>query len=293
MNRIKRLVAAFVAVFVALSVGAVAMAAPAHAATTDVVAKAEAVALAKGLTFGKYNAKAKHVQQFSGVVAVDNGGGGAIGITVPKGSKVRPLADKGAARIINPLLWNGDGSYTYDLILPDKGVLQLERNGSVSILVGRKAVGRIAKPWAIDAAGNVVPSNFTLNGKVLTQRVNPLPHSAFPVVSDPAIYLKSGWVTSSWYLSKYWTKRIADKVARYANAANATIAAVFAAACAPISGPGAVVCGAVGAVLGGFAIDQFMEARKRGVCIRIRVPRTQITTPIGIYVDGTSNCKAT
>jgi hypothetical protein len=298
MKRFKRAASALV-MMTAMVVGISVLQVPAEAGVSprvvsnvDAVKNAENAALAKGLAHGVHDTRAKHVQQFNGIVAVDNGGGGAIGLMTPKGSVVRSLSAKGAARIINPVLWNGDGSYTYDLILPDMGVARLEKNGSVSLLIGRKVIGSIAKPWALDAQRNVVPTEFVLNGKVLTQRVDPLPHSTYPIVSDPAIYLKQGWVTSSWYLSKYWTKRIADKVARYANATNAAIAGAFALACAPISGPGAIVCGAVGAVLGGFAIDQFMEARKRGVCIRIRVPRTQITTPLGIYVDGTSNCKA-
>ncbi len=147
----------------------------------------------------------------------------------------------------------------------------------------------IAAPWARDAAGRSVRTWFEVDGTTLVQHVEH--HGAkYPVVADPDTH-DCGWVTCSYYIGRARTRSIANSVARYANASNAAIAGAFALACAPIGGIGAVVCGVIGAIAGGFAIDQFMEARRTGKCIRIRYIRgtTQVT---GIYVDGGGHCKS-
>jgi len=98
------------------------------------------------------------------------------------------------------------------------------------------------------------------------------------------------WISCSHYLKRSVTRTIADKVARYQNASTATIAGAFAVACAPLGGVGAAVCGAVGGIYGGYAIDQFLAARSRNACIRLR--QILVGPPIiYIYVDNGANCK--
>ena len=90
-----------------------------------------------------------------------------------------------------------------------------------------------------------------------------------------------------------WTRTIADKVQRYQNSSNAAIAGAFAGACFPVGGWPALACGVAGAVYGGFAIDQFVQARNTGACIRLRYIRpvaSQQPQGVLIYVDRSSNC---
>ena len=103
-----------------------------------------------------------------------------------------------------------------------------------------------------------------------------------------------GVVTCSAYLSRGTTRAIADKVARYQNASTASIAGAFAGACFPVGGWPALACGTAGAIFGGFAVDQFVQARNTNACIRLRYVRpigAQQPQGVLIYVDRSKNCK--
>lgn len=46
-------------------------------------------------------------------------------------------------------------------------------------------VGTIAPPWAVDADGTPVPTDFAIHDDAVVQRIYPSASTAFPVVSDP------------------------------------------------------------------------------------------------------------
>ncbi len=77
----------------------------------------------------------------------------------------------------------------------------LAGSGSVSSPAGRFSCHRCVEPslfscrflvggvtgwWAVDAAGNNLPTSFTLEGSTLTQHVDLNAATAFPVVADPS-----------------------------------------------------------------------------------------------------------
>jgi hypothetical protein len=91
----------------------------------------------------------------------------------------------------------------------------------------------------------------------------------------PALGIHCGTVTCSTYLSRAETAAVAGGVGRYQNASNAAIGGAFAVTCTS-TGVGAVAaagCGAIGAVYGGYAVDQFVEAAKTASCVRMVYPK--------------------
>src|SRR6218665_172358 len=52
---------------------------------------------------------------------------------------------------------------------------------------GGDVLGTVFKPWAVDAAGNSVPTSYSWDNGALTQHVDlSVPGIEFPVVADPA-----------------------------------------------------------------------------------------------------------
>ena len=91
----------------------------------------------------------------------------------------------------------------------------------------------------------------------------------------PALSIHCGTVTCSTYLSRAETAAIAGGVGRYQNASNAANGAAFSETCTS-TGVGALAaagCGAIGAVYGGYAVDQFVEAARTGSCVRMVYPK--------------------
>jgi hypothetical protein len=70
----------------------------------------------------------------------------------------------------------------------------------------------------------------------------------------------------------------------------ATVAGGFAVACSPLGGVGAVVCGAVGAIWGGYAIDQFNYAAAHNQCIAIKYNRIGWPTVLGFGPNNSGYC---
>jgi hypothetical protein len=110
-------------------------------------------------------------------------------------------------------------------------------------------------------------------------------------------HITCGIVTCTLYIDRHTTKAIDNKVARFNNASIATITLAFAAACAPIGGFPAIVCGGVGAIGGSFAIDQFNQAAHLHDCIAIKyfpLPTPDPTippVPVGLNSDNSKNCR--
>ncbi|MEU4917951.1 hypothetical protein AB0G29_01075 [Streptomyces parvus] len=69
----------------------------------------------------------------------------------------------------------------------------LTEGGSGGYLITRGAgghklvVGTIDAPWATDAAGRPVPTDYRLEGVMLVQTVTPSSATTFPVVADPKL----------------------------------------------------------------------------------------------------------
>ena len=75
--------------------------------------------------------------------------------------------------------------YRFEKAVPAEHSAVLQRDGSVIFYdTDGKESGGILAPWAIDATGAAVPTNYSLDGDTLVQRVDH--HGAvYPVVADP------------------------------------------------------------------------------------------------------------
>jgi hypothetical protein len=73
--------------------------------------------------------------------------------------------------------------YTYEI---GHAVPRLEPDGAVSLTnaVG-EVVGFAEAPWAVDAAGEVVPTRYEVTDGALIQVIEPTDSTQFPVVADP------------------------------------------------------------------------------------------------------------
>jgi len=98
------------------------------------------------------------------------------------------------------------------------------------------------------------------------------------------------FVACTLYIYRGSVKTIDNAVARYANASLAVIAGAFAIACAPLGGVGAVVCATIGAVLGGYAIDQFNYAAAHNQCIAVDFVVTPVPFVWNLHPDNGGNC---
>ncbi|MEU7649639.1 hypothetical protein [Streptomyces huasconensis] len=124
------------------------------------------------------------------------------------------LTDDGGARALTTLKnAQAPTEQRYDLHLPagtkavanDTGGYDLLRkvdNDSFAMVVGA-----IDAPWAKDARGKSVPTNYKLEGDTLVQQVNTTKDTAFPVVADPKFTW--GWVTGTAYFKRSETRSIA------------------------------------------------------------------------------------
>lgn len=297
MNRITRCVVAFVVALATLMAGAAVISTPAQAANH--VDRAVKIALDKGLTFGVQIplAESKYIKTLGDTaVTVNNGNGGSVGVVLPDQAEVHALQEKGAVRVLVPIASRSDShKLDFPMALPLGTVLRVASNGSVNMVLGRKAIGHIAKPWAVDALGNSVATSYTVRGNVLTQRVQAVAPTAYPIVADPLVRLVDGIFTSSWYLSKTVVKIIylfvRKYTARWQHVVPATIAAGFGIACSFfMTGPAAAACAAAGGLAAYYTMDQFRRAYVRNECIRIVVLRRNRAIPINVLPDTSRYC---
>ncbi len=96
------------------------------------------------------------------------------------------VKEDGSVQIVTVLSGpDAPSTYSYELILPAGGRAEIVDGSWVAILDAQGAfAGGIAPAWAEDAAGQDVPTRYTLEGTTLTQHVD---HAdvTYPVVADP------------------------------------------------------------------------------------------------------------
>lgn len=100
-------------------------------------------------------------------------------LTVPSG----PTGDR-TFILIN----NADAPLRYQFTepVPEGGRLEKNPDGSVTVLsAANTPVGHIARPWAKDALGREVATDYTIDGDSLIQTVHPTKGSVFPILADP------------------------------------------------------------------------------------------------------------
>lgn len=166
-----------------------------------------------------------------------------------------------------------DRSYNFDLNYSDGIVPQLSKDGSVKFVLdpqlgnsrpgveAEASFGEIKTPWAVDANGQKVPTNFTLKGNTLTQTINPAKDTTYPVILDPEAEWKGFYGRLTY--SRAETKNMRDQ-----GVVIAGIAALF--------GPGAPIVGAALAAASASAVGIIAttasNASADGRCLQIDIP---------------------
>lgn len=125
----------------------------------------------------------------NGTVAYEGTNGSANAVQANADGSVRMLTV-----IDNP---NAPTKYDYQLTLPQGARIQLNQDGSATILKTTapnidEAIATIDKPWAKDANGKTIQTNYTVNGSTLTQHIkHKVKGVRYPVAADPRVSF--GW----------------------------------------------------------------------------------------------------
>lgn len=99
---------------------------------------------------------------------------------------------------------NAPTAFRYELHLPPNSHVEKMSDGTVSLNVDGKPVGSFRKPWAKDANGQLVPTDFEIDGNTLVQRVSHSSNSSYPVVADP--HFEWQVISGKIYLNKQETQ---------------------------------------------------------------------------------------
>lgn len=153
------------------------------------------------------------------------------------------------------------------LPLPDGGVAVVGGDGVI--------VGQVQSPWAVDADGAEVPTQYRIEGTTLVQQVQITGDTEFPVVVDPYVSSQFSWGLWTHVLSKDLTATMASGTVEVAAILLAFI---------PTAGP---VIAAMASIIRLAASN----ARAAGGCLLLRAA----VTPGNIYWAGTyigSRCRA-
>lgn len=171
---------------------------PAHAS-------GEVTLSSNGRTFGMgipYGANASSAQSVDHATTVYSGGAPDVTIAAQ--------ADSTGAREAMVITGaTAPKTYVFPLTLPVGASLVANPDHSYTILEQVTSgvavqLGTIDAPWAKDASGNAVPTDFSLQGNSLVQTVRFTNSATFPVVADP--HIDWGWVTGTMYFNKTETK---------------------------------------------------------------------------------------
>lgn len=191
----------------------------------------------------------------------------------PNGTSVVPIfkAD-GALQILTVSTSASSPSrLEYNLSLPEGVTASPDGTGGY-ILQGPDGgvAGVITAPWALDATGASIQTQYEWDGQTLVQSIDlNAPGIVFPVVADPTIYI-------FWW--GYGIKYTKAETAQIANS-NPTAAAVL--LCAFIPNYAArVICAASSTVIIGLYWSVFQSARDHGKCAQLNIPYTPPAPPL-------------
>ncbi|MGW8949950.1 hypothetical protein [Streptomyces sp. NPDC055709] len=121
---------------------------------------------------------------------------GAGTVVYPNAAKatdfaVQPTSDGGARTLITLKDSSAPRDYRFDLDLPEGASLAADGNGGYMITkqsaTGAVVLGAVESPWAKDAKGRPVSTEYQLDGHTLVQTVTPGADAAYPIVADPKV----------------------------------------------------------------------------------------------------------
>jgi hypothetical protein len=102
---------------------------------------------------------------------------------------VQPVSD-GSTRIMAVIPGKQAGlTLTYPMTLPNGAKLVTSADGSVQVIsstrTGNMLLGTLSAPWARDAQGNPVATQYKIKGHSIVQVVSPGKSAVYPITADP------------------------------------------------------------------------------------------------------------
>ncbi|WP_336086834.1 hypothetical protein [Nocardia sp. SSK8] len=121
-------------------------------------------------------------------------------VTGVRGERIRVIADPatGYEQLTIPTSNGGERTlvlinhpdapvrYRFDQSVPVGGRLEKNPDGSISVLdAAGTPVGHIQRPWAYDALGREVDTDYQVDGDTLLQTIYPTEDTLYPILADP------------------------------------------------------------------------------------------------------------
>lgn len=145
-------------------------------------------------------------------------------------------------------------SYDFEIGAPGTS-LALNEDGTVTVSdADGQVLNYLMKPWAKDADGATLPTNYTVSGNIVTQHVDTA-GAAFPVVADPTTGCGVGWC------SIYFNRRETNAIA----AGGPAGAGAFTGACVTLHPAAAAAC----ALASGAVVAVALGANANGNCVGV------------------------
>ncbi|MEL7978365.1 hypothetical protein AAG589_21040 [Isoptericola sp. F-RaC21] len=194
--------------------------------------------------------------------------------------------DDGSVRL-QTIIPEGDGGthrYTYDfgedsrILQGEAGEIFVEQNGDI--------VAEVATPWAYDADGVAVPTNYIVDEHTIVQEISPSSDTAYPVVADPK-FIKgyNGWFGGSFVAARF-TISETIRIAAGGGAAGAIGTLI-----GMVPNPYAIAAGTVLKAIGATLVVWAGGARALNKCVELRYYYTA-KKAYGLYYSGsTKGCR--
>lgn len=116
--------------------------------------------------------------------ALDGVGVSAVAVDGGVGVAVKDEGDGAFRALFHIATSDSPREYWFE-VDPAFELLPLEDGGIAVRTADGDLAGTIAPPWAVDRNGTAVPTDYTIAGNTVIQRVHPATSTVFPIVADP------------------------------------------------------------------------------------------------------------
>lgn len=194
---------------------------------------------------------------------VDRDGSITIGgVTITGSGETVARTTETGAQVLTVLRKGSEARYKFDL--PAGAQLTEAPGGALAIVkldgdVGGKTLGLIEAPWAVDAAGKALPTEYTIKGSTLVQSIDTT-GATYPVVADPQVTNGFDFPFGPIWMVKFSKGDVNWIVGGRTGWAAGALMVII---CAAISGPAAVACGLIGSFYAVSFSNMFKAAYNR------------------------------
>lgn len=110
------------------------------------------------------------------------------------GADVVPIAKVDGVQFVS-ISDEGDPlEFSYQFDMPESaGLHQIVEGGVVIGAAVNTPDAIVGAPWAVDATGKSVPTEYFVDGNTLTQKIHPTSDTTYPIIADP--YVGGLWLT--------------------------------------------------------------------------------------------------